>query len=368
MYKMIDKKIIKSILLFVITGLILSSCSLDRYSKTEENYGEEVLRYAKEFNLSPTFLKALIVLECSGNNPAGERFESDVYEKLKEVQEGTRNSYDLITRKQIRDCSDDALRNLATSWGPFQIMGYKCIRLGIEIQDLRGEESIKWGVKWINNEYGNLIRNNQFEKAFRIHNTGSPKGETHDPNYVSNGLDHIAYFDALKSDFVTTDLPKKYIESAYLHKYDLEDRLVIFVDFSKPRTQRRLWVIENNKVLASSYVAHGAGSGVVRATKFSNIKESKMSSLGIFSFNYFFNYKKRVDDSGYKFVLNGLESTNNNAASRGIIIHLPPSNLQYVTEKGCTGNSLGCFVVSKEIFELLKEKSGFRTSYLIAVV
>ena len=367
MYKMNDKKIIKSILLFVITSLILSSCSHDKYSKTEENYGEEVLRYAKEYNLSPTYLKALIVLECSGNKPAGERFESDVYEKLKEVQEGTIKSYDLITQKQIRNCSDDALRNLATSWGPFQIMGYKCIRLGIEIQDLRGEECIKWGVKWINNEYGNLIRNNQFEKAFRIHNTGSPKGETYDPNYVSNGLDHIAYFDSQKSDFVTTDLPKKYIESAYFHKYDLKARLVIFVDFSKPRNQRRLWVIENNKVLASSYVAHGIGSGVVWATKFSNIKETNMSSLGIFSFNYFFKYKKRVKAPGFKFILDGLESTNNNAASRGIIIHLSPPNKQYVTEKGCTGNSKGCFVVSKEIFELIKEKSGFRTSYLIAV-
>ena len=56
-----------------------------------------------------------------------------------------------------------------------------------------------------------------------------------------------------------------------------------------------------------------------------------------------------------------------NIHSNSMNIHLPPSNLQYVTEKGCTGNSLGCFVVSKEIFELLKEKSGFRNSYLIAM-
>jgi hypothetical protein len=191
MYKVIEKFGIKSGVLFISMVLVLHACNQDNYAKTEANYGEEVEKYAKEYNLSPAYLKALIVLECSGNKPAGERFEPSVYQKLKEVKNGTRTRFEFVTRKQIRDCSDGALRNLATSWGPFQIMGYKCIHLGIIINDLRGDESIKWGVKWINNEYGKLVRNKDFDKAFRVHNTGSVHGNTYDPNYVSNGLQHI---------------------------------------------------------------------------------------------------------------------------------------------------------------------------------
>jgi len=367
MYKVVENIDIKSSVVYVILCIVLSACNQDDYAKTEANYGEDIVKYAKEYNLSPSFLKALVVLECSGNKPAGERFEPSVYQKLKEVQIGTRSRFELVRRRHIKDCSDAALRNLATSWGPFQIMGYKCIHLGIVINDLRGEESIKWGIQWINNEYGKLIRNKEFEQAFRMHNTGSMYGNTYDPEYVSNGLQHITHFESGNNSTNLTDLPKKYAASDYVANYDLEDRLVIFVDYSLPRTQRRLWVIKNNKVLAHSYVAHGVGSGKIWATKFSNVPESNMSSLGLFSFNYFFNYQKRAKGEGYKFVLNGLESTNNKAAKRGIIIHLPPTNKQYVSENGCTGNSLGCFVVSKEIFALIKEKSTFRTSYLLAL-
>jgi hypothetical protein len=192
-------KVTKSyrIINFLVLGILLmlfNSCHLNNYSKTEDNYGAEILKYAKKNDLSVEYLKALIVLECSGKKPAGQRFEQRVYKKLKEVQNGKRSSYEFVTRRQIRGCSDAALRNLSTSWGPFQIMGYKCIRMGIMIQDLRGDESIRWGIKWINNEYGNLIRNKEYEKCFRLHNTGSVNGKTHDPNYVSNGLLHFDYF------------------------------------------------------------------------------------------------------------------------------------------------------------------------------
>jgi hypothetical protein len=177
-------------------GLIflINSCQFDKYSVTDKNYSEEVAKYAEEYNLPQAYLKSLIILECSGNKPAGKRFESNVYRKLKEVQSGARRNFEFVTRNKIINCTDDALRNLATSWGPFQIMGYKCVNMGILIKDLRGEDAVKWGVKWIDNEYGYLLRMNQFEKAFRVHNTGSPSGRTYDKNYVQNGLDHINYF------------------------------------------------------------------------------------------------------------------------------------------------------------------------------
>jgi hypothetical protein len=358
------------IIIFIVLGIslmLLNSCNLNNYSKTEDNYGFDVLKYAKENDLPTEYLKALIILECSGNKPAGQRFEQSVYEKLKEVQNGTLNHFETIRKKHLIGCSDAALKNLATSWGPFQIMGYKCIKLGVLVEDLSGNESVKWGIKWINNEYGNLLRSGKYEEAFRLHNTGSIIGNTYDPEYVTNGLNHIEYFEAIKSDYFVEALPEKFKVTPYFDKFDLENRLVIFVDFQKPRTKRRLWVVENNQIIATSYVAHGVGSGQIKPTKFSNEIGSKMSSLGIYRFNYYISYQKRPKNKGYKFILNGLDSSNNQAAKRNIVIHLPPKNKEYVSENGCTGNSDGCFVVSTKIFDLIKNKTGFKSSYLLVM-
>ena len=357
------KKIVK----FICLVLFLSSCNSDQFSKTESNYGVEVEKYAKENNISAPFLKALISLECSGEIPAGKRFEKGVYEKLKEVQVGSRLRYDGISKNQIKDCSDAAIKNLATSWGPFQIMGYKCIDLGVKIEDLRGDDAIKWGVTWINKEYGGYLRKNAFEQAFRIHNTGEKDGVTYDPNYVENGLGYMQRFGANQSIFVVQDLPEKFTNSHYATKYNLDQHLVIYVDFSKPRTQRRLWVVENGQVIATSFVSHGQKSGFIKPTLFSNEMGSKKSSLGIYSFNHYLHYWKRPKNKGYKFILNGLESSNDNAFVRNVIIHLPPDYNKYVTEKGCFGNSDGCFVVSNEIFELLKSKRSIKNTYLLAL-
>jgi hypothetical protein len=73
-------KVTKSyrIINFLVLGILLmlfNSCHLNNYSKTEDNYGAEILKYAKKNDLSVEYLKALIVLECSGKKPAGQRFE-----------------------------------------------------------------------------------------------------------------------------------------------------------------------------------------------------------------------------------------------------------------------------------------------------
>ena len=112
----------------------------------------------------------------------------------------------------LRDATDGALKNMASSWGPFQIMGYKCIWLDIQLQDLRGEEALYWAVKWIDKTYGDYIRRGQYKDAFHIHNTGRPYPEsgppkTYDPKYVPNGLMYMKYFEALKkkkSDGINT--------------------------------------------------------------------------------------------------------------------------------------------------------------------
>lgn len=183
-------------LLFLIS-LIFVSCTGTIYDRTELNYGEELERLAIEFELPVEYLKALVILESSGRKKVPSRYEKHVYNRLINLKNGRRKRYETLRPHHLKDASNVALKNLASSWGPFQLMGYKCLALGVNISDIRGNDALYWGVFWINNEYGDYLRQNKFEEAFRIHNTGSPTGKTYNSNYVSEGLTHIAYF---KSD------------------------------------------------------------------------------------------------------------------------------------------------------------------------
>lgn len=166
------------------------------------NYGREVKRLAREFDISPSYLMSLIMLECSGRKDVPPRFEKHVFVKLKNVREKKVSDLENISYKDISNASDDALKNLASSWGPFQLMGYKCIHLGISIKDLRGDNSLYYGVKWINDTYGDYIRQKRYKDAFHIHNTGRPvpkdgKYKTYDKSYVPRGLEYMKEFDKL---------------------------------------------------------------------------------------------------------------------------------------------------------------------------
>jgi hypothetical protein len=184
----------------ILSGFLFLLSSCNPFSKnyveiTNENYGAEVETYAKQFNLPAAYLKAVIVLESSGRKNVPPRFENKVFEKLKKVRDGKMRNLEGIAREKIKDASDEALKNLASSWGPFQVMGYKCIELDVKLEDIRSKEAIYWGVYWINKNYGDFLRNRKYEAAFRIHNTGSPTGKTHNSNYVSNGMKYMRAFE-----------------------------------------------------------------------------------------------------------------------------------------------------------------------------
>ena len=157
------------------------------------NYSDDVESAAVEFDLPYPYLMALIQLECGGRKPAGSRYEKHIFKRLKDVRDGNRESYESVTSKHLADASDAALKNLSTSWGPFQLMGYKCILLGVKIKDIRGEESVYYGAKWIDLAYGKRLRKGQYKDCFHIHNTGraypsNGRPTTHDPQYIPRGL------------------------------------------------------------------------------------------------------------------------------------------------------------------------------------
>jgi hypothetical protein len=167
--------------------------------RTNENYGAEIDKLAAQFDLSPEFLKSLIILECSGLKNVKPRYERHIYKRLVAVREKRLDRFENIKYADLKDATDDALKNMARSWGPFQIMGYKCIWLDIQLQDLRGDQAVYWAVKWVDLTYGDYIRKGQYRDAFHIHNTGRPYPDsgppkTYDPKYVQNGLMYMKYF------------------------------------------------------------------------------------------------------------------------------------------------------------------------------
>lgn len=137
---------------------------------------------------------------------------------------------------------------------------------------------------------------------------------------------------------------------AYLHarKLGLDNKkLLTIIDYSKPSTERRLWVVDlnNAKVLFNTWVSHGKNSGEMRATSFSNIPGSLKSSLGVFltaSTPYIGNY-------GYALRLIGLEhGFNDKAFVRDIVVHGAwYAHPDTIKKYGTLGRSWGCPAVSR---------------------
>jgi len=164
-----------------------------------DNYSAEIYAEAETMDLNPEYFMALNMLECGGRKPSPSRFESHVFNRLMDLKTGKRENYEKVTQTHIKNANGSAIRNLASSWGPFQIMGYKVVQEGILIKDLRGANAIHHGMKWINGEYGKLLRSERYSDAFHYHNAGRVMGKngkmaTHSNTYVSDGRKWMKYF------------------------------------------------------------------------------------------------------------------------------------------------------------------------------
>ena len=120
------------------------------------------------------------------------------------------------------------------------------------------------------------------------------------------------------------------------------------LDFSKPSTDKRLWVydLRTRALLFHDYVAHGRGSGENLATMFSNVPDSNRSSLGLFRTG-----EAYIGKHGLSLRLDGLErGINDRARERAIVIHgADYVNATTARVQGRMGRSLGCPAVRPEI-------------------
>lgn len=136
--------------------------------------------------------------------------------------------------------------------------------------------------------------------------------------------------------------------------------VLTLIDFSKPSTEERLFVLDmkNKKVLKSSVVSHGKNSGNNYATSFSNKNGSYKSSLG-----FYITENTYQGHNGYSLVLDGLEEgINDNAKERAIVIHgAAYADPNIISSAGRLGRSLGCPAlpksVSKQVIDTIKNGS-----------
>ena len=126
------------------------------------------------------------------------------------------------------------------------------------------------------------------------------------------------------------------------------DDLLTVIDYSLPSTERRLWVLDlaHGEVLFHELVAHGSGSGDNYATRFSNLNDSRQTSLGLF-----LTAGTYEGGNGYSLKLRGLDrGVNDNAEARHIVMHgawyVSP---EHASSHGRIGRSWGCPALSETI-------------------
>lgn len=130
------------------------------------------------------------------------------------------------------------------------------------------------------------------------------------------------------------------------------------IDFSRPSTERRMWVIDlrARELLFEEHVSHGRNSGHNVPNSFSNEDGSYKSSLGLFRAGEGY-YGKH----GYSLRLDGLEKGfNDRARERAIVVHgADYVNPAVAKTQGRLGRSLGCPAVrpaiTRQLIDAIKD-------------
>jgi hypothetical protein len=131
--------------------------------------------------------------------------------------------------------------------------------------------------------------------------------------------------------------------------------ILSIVDYSKPSSEKRLYIIDLQKVqvLYKTYVSHGAKSGKEFAHQFSNSIASNKSSLGFYE-----TFDTYIGGNGYSLKLQGIESGfNDNANKRAIVLHgAPYVDERLVKTQGYIGRSWGCPAVPPALHRAIIDK------------
>ncbi len=132
---------------------------------------------------------------------------------------------------------------------------------------------------------------------------------------------------------------------------DADARMAV-IDYSRPSTEKRLWVFDlaNDRLLHREYVTHGSGSGENIARHFSNIVGSYQTSLGLFR-----TAETYVGGKGYSLRMDGLDpGFNDHARQRAIVMHGAwYANPDLIRSQGRLGRSQGCPALREQIAKVV---------------
>ena len=129
------------------------------------------------------------------------------------------------------------------------------------------------------------------------------------------------------------------------------------IDYSKPSTEKRLWVFDmrSHDLVYEELVAHGQGSGGNVPTLFSNDPDTHRTSLGLFVTGDTYEGK-----NGYSLRLDGLDrGFDDRARERAIVRHgAPYVSAEVARAQGRLGRSWGCPAlregVAREVIDRVK--------------
>ena len=138
-----------------------------------------------------------------------------------------------------------------------------------------------------------------------------------------------------------------------------DDARLAVIDYSRPSTEKRLWVFDmaRDALLFNEHVAHGSGTGDNLARRFSNEDGSHATSLGLFR-----TAETYQGGNGYSLRLDGLDAGfNDRARSRAIVMHGAwYVNPELIRTQGRLGRSQGCPAlreqVAKVVIDTLKQR------------
>jgi hypothetical protein len=164
-------------------------------------------------------------------------------------------------------------------------------------------------------------------------------------------IETVSLFDK----FVQQGVPSENLEKAFTFFDQNKPRIkntkyITMIDFSLPSTEKRMFLLnlETGNV-RKFWVAHGRGSGGLFARSFSNIENSKKSSLGMYITGGTY-----IGKHGRSMYLYGQDRTNSNAYTRDIVVHgAPYVSAAFIRQSGYLGRSWGCPAVSNSIIQPL---------------
>lgn len=134
-------------------------------------------------------------------------------------------------------------------------------------------------------------------------------------------------------------------------KYNTKIAFLLDMKIKSGKNRFFVYDLVNNRILDEGLVAHGSGSetGIRGDLKFSNVPNSRATSLGRYSIERAY---KGIFGKAYRLL--GLDQTNNNALKRAIVLHhysaVPCEEQDYYIS-----NSQGCPMINEDFFKRIEK-------------